>query len=65
MHWGAVPGEGDATEGPCQPEAATLLVTPPDERASLEVPFGQSVCGGGHIDVTALVPGQAGPEISG
>jgi hypothetical protein len=65
LHWGAVPGEGDATEGPCQPEPAMLLVTPPDERASLEVPFDQSVCQGGHIDVTALVPGEAGSELSG
>ena len=61
MTWSAMPGTGDAATGPCQPVAATLLVTPPDERQSLRVPFDQSVCEKGHIDVTALVAGSAGP----
>lgn len=61
MSWSAMPGTGDAATGPCQPAAATLLVTPPDERESLHVPFGQSVCEGGRITVTALVGGSRGP----
>ncbi|GAB3598810.1 hypothetical protein GCM10027446_29990 [Angustibacter peucedani] len=32
LQWGAVPGEGDAPSGDCQPEAHRLWVTPPDER---------------------------------
>ena len=48
--------------GACEPTAATMLVTPPDETESLAVPFGQTVCQMGRIDVTALVAGAAGPS---
>ena len=62
LHWGAVPGQGEPVNGPCEPTAATMLVTPPDETESLAVPFGQTVCQMGRIDVTALVAGADGPS---
>jgi hypothetical protein len=34
-HWGAVPGPGEPTDGPCQPTARTVLITPPDETRPL------------------------------
>lgn len=54
LHWGAVPGEGDAQSGDCQPTPATLEVTPPDETRQLEVEwtFGP-VCRQGHIEQEA------------
>jgi hypothetical protein len=61
LHWGAVPGQGEPVNGPCEPTAATMLVTPPDETESLAVPFGQTVCQMGRIAVTPLVVGAAGP----
>jgi hypothetical protein len=51
LQWTVVPGTGDATDGPCQPEPADLQVIPPDERAPLSVgrPYGPA-CAGGRID---------------
>jgi hypothetical protein len=58
LHWGAVPGQGESTTGPCEPEPSRLLVIPPDERTQLSArwPNG-SVCEHGEIFVTALSPG--------
>jgi hypothetical protein len=65
LHWGAVPGTGDSQSGQCEPEASTLLVTPPDETTSLRVPwtFGP-VCERGAIDQTAYRVG-TGPSPAG
>ncbi len=51
LQWTVVPGDGDATDGPCQPTPTALQVIPPDERAPLTVdwPYGP-VCAGGRID---------------
>jgi hypothetical protein len=54
LHWGAVPGPGDATSGDCQPTPATLRVIPPDETDALSVAWDQGpVCEGGSIEQTA------------
>jgi hypothetical protein len=51
LHWGAVPGPGDAPSGDCQPTPATLRVIPPDETDPLSVPWNLgSVCEGGTIE---------------
>lgn len=54
LHWGAVPGQGEPTSGPCQPEPAKISVIPPDERAPFEVAwsFGP-VCQQGRIEGSA------------
>jgi hypothetical protein len=51
-HWGAVPGAGEPTDGPCEPTARRILVTPPDATRplSLRWRFGP-VCRHGRIDV--------------
>jgi hypothetical protein len=51
LHWGVVPAGNESTTGDCQPTAATLLVTPPDETEPLRIPwsFGP-VCQQGRID---------------
>lgn len=61
LHWGVVPGQGESSTGPCEPEPARLLVIPPDERTQLSArwPTG-SVCEHGRIFVTALSPGTGG-----
>lgn len=61
LHWGVVPGQGESTTGPCEPEPSRLLVIPPDERTQLSArwPAG-SVCEHGKIFVTALRPGSGG-----
>jgi hypothetical protein len=54
LHWGAVSATGDATSGPCQPTPAALHVIPPDETASLSVPWTQGpVCDRGRIEQRA------------
>ena len=54
LHWGAVPGAGDASSGDCQPTPADLQVIPPDETDALSVPWDQGpVCEGGTIEQTA------------
>jgi hypothetical protein len=51
LHWGAVPGTGDAQTGDCQPVPATLRVIPPDETDALTVAWaGGPVCSGGTIE---------------
>ncbi|GAA3365417.1 MULTISPECIES: DUF4232 domain-containing protein [Saccharopolyspora] len=54
LHWTAVPHEGESEQGPCQPEPARALVTPPDEEDPLTVRWDLgSVCGFGSIDNSA------------
>jgi hypothetical protein len=54
LHWGAVTSTGDARSGPCQPTPAALHVIPPDETASLSVPWTQGpVCDRGRIEQRA------------
>jgi len=51
LHWGAIPGPGDATSGDCQPTPAALQVIPPDETTALSIPWSQGpVCEGGTLD---------------
>jgi hypothetical protein len=51
LHWGAIPATGDAQSSQCQPTAARLLVTPPDEYDSLNIAWpGGPVCEQGTID---------------
>ena len=51
LHWSAVPGPGDASTGPCQPDPATLRVIPPDETTSLPVAWTMGpVCSAGTIE---------------
>jgi hypothetical protein len=51
LHWGAVPGTGDASSGDCQPTPAALQVIPPDETTPLSIPWTQGpVCEAGTID---------------
>jgi hypothetical protein len=54
LHWGAVPGPGDAQTGDCQPTAAALRVIPPDETDYLTVRWNLGpVCERGTIDQRA------------
>jgi len=58
LHWGAVPGTGDAQTGPCQPTPVTLRVIPPDETDALGVAWsGGPVCEGGTITQSPYVAG--------
>ena len=51
LHWSAVPGPGEASTGPCQPDPATLRVIPPDETTSLPVAWTMGpVCSAGTIE---------------
>ncbi|GAA2825021.1 DUF4232 domain-containing protein [Crossiella cryophila] len=54
LHWGAVPGPGEPTSGPCQPAPAKISVIPPDERTPFELgwSFGP-VCQQGKIEGSA------------
>jgi hypothetical protein len=52
LHWEQVPVGNEPT---CS-MATTLAVTPPDEFVSLRVPLQIRACGGGHLDVTPVLP---------
>ncbi|KRV49863.1 hypothetical protein AQ490_19505 [Wenjunlia vitaminophila] len=61
LHWGAVPGAGDAETGPCQPEARRVRVTPPDSYSQEEAVWDQGpVCQAGRLEVLPLAAG-SGP----
>lgn len=54
MRWSVVPGEGDAQDGPCQPNPVALRLTPPDEAEQFEVPWPYGpVCQGGRFQLSA------------
>ncbi len=52
MQWGQVPVGNETT---C-PTASQLLVTPPDEVASIIFPIQITACGGGQLNVSAVQP---------
>src|SRR5260370_1020438 len=57
FHWTVVPAASE-TSNPCEPVPSVLVVTPPDETATLRTPWpGGSVCQLGRIDVTPFKPG--------
>src|SRR5260370_9904518 len=57
LHWRVVPAASE-TSNPCEPVPSVLIVTPPDETATLRTPWpGGSVCQLGRIDVTPFKPG--------
>lgn len=61
LHWGAVPGTGDNSTGPCSRAPAKTEVTPPDETAHQVITWSFGiVCERGTITVTSMRPG-AGP----
>ncbi|HEY3685045.1 MAG TPA: DUF4232 domain-containing protein [Streptosporangiaceae bacterium] len=63
LQWGAVAGTGDKQTGDCQPTAADLRVTPPDQRAFLTVKWSYGpVCERGTIRVDPLRPGDHDPR---
>ncbi|MGC7102538.1 DUF4232 domain-containing protein [Amycolatopsis lurida] len=50
LRWSANPGKGEPADGPCQPEAVRLEITPPDQAESFGVPWSLGpVCRGGWI----------------
>lgn len=54
MRWSVVPGEGDAQNGPCQPNPVALRLIPPDETTQFEIPWTYGpVCEGGRIHLSA------------
>jgi len=54
LHWTAVPGEGDPSDGNC-PEPKAVQVIPPDQRTSDSARWSLGdVCGAGRIEVRAL-----------
>ena len=60
LHWSAVAGPGDATNGSCQPVAASAEVTPPDQTSHAAVSWSLgAVCQRGRIDELPLTPGVA------
>lgn len=61
MAWSDVAGAGEPPTGACEPQAASLEITPPNEVTQLVVPFHETVCEHGTLHVTALVPGPGGP----
>lgn len=62
LGWGAVPGQGDAASGPCQPTPSQVAVTPPGQSGSVTTAWAYgSVCEQGKIRVTPLVAG-TGPS---
>ena len=57
LHWTIVPGTSE-TPATCEPVPSVLLVTPPDETATLRTSWpGGNVCQHGMIDVTPFKPG--------
>jgi hypothetical protein len=59
-----VPGTGDATSGPCQPETYFLEITPPNQTTQLvaEISGGPvTVCQNGTLQAYPFVAGSTGP----
>ncbi len=62
LHWTVVPGTGEAQTAQCEPQPASVEITPPDETTQLVVPWNMdAVCLHGRIDVTAAAPGSGPP----
>lgn len=57
LHWSVVPVGDEPADGPCQPTASAINVTPPDETTPLEVSFEfGSVCDRGKLATSAYFP---------
>lgn len=57
LHWTVVASGDEPTDGPCQPPAAAIRVTPPDETEGFDVDFDfGSVCDHGRIATSAYFP---------
>jgi Domain of unknown function (DUF4232) len=55
LHWTAMPSADEPQSGDCEPPAAAVIVTPPDETDHLTVAKGLGpVCAHGRIDVGAM-----------
>jgi hypothetical protein len=51
LQWGAIPGPGEPTTGPCEPDPQQVQITPPNETHQLVVPWsGGPVCEQGTIN---------------
>jgi hypothetical protein len=62
LHWSAVNGPGDSPSAQCQPDPASVQVTPPDETTQLVIPWSYGmVCQQGRIDIPPLAAG-TGPS---
>jgi hypothetical protein len=62
LHWGAINGVGDSPTAQCQPDPASVQVTPPDETTQLVIPWSYGmVCQQGRIDIPPLAAG-TGPS---
>lgn len=58
LNIGVVATGDEPSDGPCQPEATSVLVTPPDQTTSLTARWALGpVCSGGRIKANALVAG--------
>lgn len=54
LHWTVVPTGDEPTNGPCEPEPASVRVTPPDEKAAQTVPWEHGpICDHGRIQGSA------------
>jgi hypothetical protein len=55
LHWGAIPGPGDAPRGGCRPAPRRVEITPPDSTRRLVLPWrAGAVCERGRIEVEPL-----------
>jgi hypothetical protein len=62
LHWTVIPSGDEPQTGPCEPDAASADVTPPDETHSISVPWHLGVvCGHGSIEQRAYVAGSGTP----
>jgi hypothetical protein len=62
LHWAAINGPGDSPSAQCQPDPASVQVTPPDETTQLVIPWSyRMVCQQGRIDIPPLAAG-TGPS---
>jgi hypothetical protein len=60
LHWTAIASGSEPQTGNCETPASRLLVTPPDERATLSVAWtGGAVCDQGRIEQQPYVAGTA------
>jgi Protein of unknown function (DUF4232) len=63
LHWGVIPSGNEPDNGPCEPTAQQILITPPNETQSFTQPwtFGV-VCQQGQISTDPVQPGAAPPS---
>jgi len=57
LHWTVVAGTPETQTAQCEPQPASVEITPPDETTQLVVLWNMDVaCLHGRIDVTAVAP---------